>query len=170
MQNRRASGTLFYFATFMLHSNDASAILDGTEAATCDWPSVINLRSRSGDLCTGVYVGGRIIITAAHCDDGNGLYYNYTEIYEYAGVVSASSGACDSDADCPMVTIETVLTQMKCDDEFGEHPGPSGSCYLDDESFSYTNFAVEALFGEAYDPFGAEQPYNLDGRRGRGDR
>jgi hypothetical protein len=99
------------------------------------------------------------VLTAAHCDDGKGLYYNYDEIHEYTGVLPASV-TCESDADCPNVTIEGQSIPMECDDEVGEHPGSDGSCYLPDETFQYSNFALEASFGEAYNPYGPEQPYN----------
>jgi|GEM_PF-2117647 len=148
------------FAAVLLFSRDADAILEGNETTTCDWPSVVYLRTRAGEVCTGVYVGGRIVLTAAHCDDGNGLYYNHDEIHEYAGTTFSAGVYCASDAECPSVTIEGVLTQMKCDDTMGEHPGPDGSCYLDDQTFLHSNFAKEARFGEAYGPYGSEQPFN----------
>lgn len=143
----------------MLLSNDAWAIIGGNESATCDWPSVVILQARDDSICTGVYIGGRIVLTAAHCDDGNGLYYNHDEIHEYTGVLPAPS-LCESDAECPSVEIDGQLIAMECDDEFGEHPSPEGSCYLPDETFHYSNFALEVSFGEAYPQHGTEQPYN----------
>lgn len=101
-----------------------------------------------------------MVLTAAHCADSKGLYYSYDELHEYTGVVPAASGIwCSSDLECPSVTIEGVPTQMKCKED-NSGPQPKGSCYLDDESLVYTNFALEAAFGETYQPWGEEHPVN----------
>lgn len=46
-------------------------ILDGEPVPACGWPSVVHLKDTDvpPELCTGIYIGGKIIITAAHCMD-----------------------------------------------------------------------------------------------------
>ncbi len=55
--SRIAAACLF---AVLLLPMDALAILDGNETDTCDWPSVVYLKSRAGlygEVCTGVYRG-----------------------------------------------------------------------------------------------------------------
>ena len=74
---------LSVLAAMLLAPSQAHAIIDGTFAETCAFPSVVRLvgtRSHSG--CTGVYIGGRVMITAAHCfaNDGYQLDHDVMEL------------------------------------------------------------------------------------------
>lgn len=132
---------------------DALAISGGMEAELCEWPSVVLLQDRTGtSLCTGVYVGGRVVLTAAHCDDSLGYYYSWSEVSGYFGIAPLEF-ACSTDDECPIVSIEGEPRQFECID---------WECWLgasDNPDGLYTNIYKAAHFGEAYQP-SPEHPAN----------
>lgn len=56
-------------------------------------------------MCSGAYVGGRVILTAAHCFDRGG-YQKDRLVFE--AETDTQAPQCESDADCP---VETILGQ-----------------------------------------------------------
>lgn len=104
----------------------SSQIIDGFEVEPCAWPSAVYLKD-SDSACSGVHVGGRIVLTAAHCVD-----HNYdTEI------------PCAVDEDCPKV------------DDFGN--SLDLSCNTSSVCSSAASLVVNKppiiLFGERYPNF-----------------
>jgi secreted trypsin-like serine protease len=57
-----------------LWTRPALAIGNGHLADTCQYPSVVRLVGSRGipEGCSGAYIGGRVILTAAHCFDSGG--------------------------------------------------------------------------------------------------
>ena len=54
----------------MAHGSDRGdplPILSGGVVPECAWPTAVALYTEQGGRCTGVYVGGRVVLTAAHC-------------------------------------------------------------------------------------------------------
>jgi hypothetical protein len=102
-------------------------ILSGGVVPECAWPTVVVLHTDQSGRCTGVYVGGRVVLTAAHCIPASYVIPNQ---------------ACTSDAECPdvssfggAVTLECNPAEFECRD-----PDPL-----------VTNKIVHAQFGSAYD-------------------
>ncbi len=133
----------------MLLPSTGLAVLNGNHAQDCDYPSVLRLRSfrDPGNLCTASYVGGRVLITAAHCFDIVGYRIELEDLYELTGETPTHS-SCQSDADCPTVNIGGEEHPLQCN--FG------GSC--DDPDKGLSNRFTVATFGESYEPEGREHP------------
>lgn len=54
------------------HSSSTPRIIDGTDASVNDWPFIVAMVSKGvnayeGQHCGGSYIGGRYVLTAAHC-------------------------------------------------------------------------------------------------------
>lgn len=139
----------------MLWPASAKAIRDGTEAQACVLPSVVMLHGyRSNQLCSASYIGGRVLITAGHCFDDRGFQFGD---HVFSLRTGANLGDCESDDDCPVVSIAGTPTQMSCANNGLDSPrvGP-GVCHYPDPE--YNNQYLEAQFAEAYEPYGVEQP------------
>ena len=114
------------------HPVPPQTIVDGSVVAECAWPSVVALYSNVGGVierCTGFYIGGRVVLTAAHC-------------VPRGFRVPPLGPTCQTDADCP--------TQ----DDFGQPlnvtcPSP-GADVCEDPDPTLSNSIEAALFGEAY--------------------
>lgn len=123
---------LFLAATITMSAGaDVSAplhpteILRGFEVEPCAWPSAVFLRMESqSEICTGVYIGGRIVLTAAHCLPDR---YN-TDI------------SCEVDTDCPTIDAFGNAISLECIDNV--ECGNSQSLLVND--------VPEILFGERY--------------------
>jgi uncharacterized protein (TIGR03382 family) len=136
--------------------SSANAIKNGIEAESCAFPTVARLLSTRGfESCTASYIGGRVIITAAHCFDFGGYALDRDIIGARTNVIVPP---CESDADCPSVSIAGELRPLSCNMlQFGGPPGVKvGECHLDDPE--YTNDNLEVFFGEVYEPAGSEHP------------
>ena len=105
---------------------DPQHVEDGFAASPCQWPSVVQLYSETGDRCTGTYVGGRLILTAAHCVP--------------PGFSVPLNEPCEDDAQCPTSHAYGDTIPLVC-----ETPG-AFRCRSTDETFS--NKIVYAQFGE----------------------
>jgi hypothetical protein len=139
-----------------LWSRPTLAIGEGHLAQTCQYPSIVLLDGTRGlyKRCSGAYVGGRVIVTAAHCFEA-GFAMNRLVFEADTGT---SSPICETDSDCPIVTILGQPTQLLCETELfgGSSHAEKGECYYPDREI--TNYVVHAKFGEAYEPFGQEHP------------
>jgi len=101
-------------------------ILSGGVVPECAWPTAVALYTEQSGRCTGVYVGGRVVLTAAHCIPTDYVVHNQ---------------ACTTDAECPdvsslagAVTLECNPTEFECRD-----PDPL-----------ITNRIAHAQFGSQY--------------------
>ena len=141
-----------------LHPSVALAILDGEPADTCALPATVYLRAaRGSEQCSASYIGGRVLITAAHCFDALGYQLDHQVFLGRSGTVVYD---CQDDQDCPIVEIAGQPQQLLCEtDLYGGHPATPGECYLPD--LAYNNGFLEARFGEAYDPSGIDHPANI---------
>lgn len=101
-------------------------IIDGFEVEPCAWPTAVYLHDASGEICTGVYIGGRIVLTAAHCFSGGYV----TEI------------SCEIDNDCPTEDEFGNLLALTCDAESNGHCSDLESLVIND--------VPDILFGERY--------------------
>lgn len=94
----------------------------------CSWPSVVALGGNT-EICSGNYIGGRVVLTAGHCLD--------------QGFRVGIDGPCMSDDDCPT------------HDEFGV-PYPQLECFepgsdrCDAVDPNLSDSFTEARFGESY--------------------
>ena len=104
-------------------------ILDGTAVSECAHPAVIQLFDTSTDsLCSGAYIGGRVVLTARHCLE--------------SGWTIDLPTPCMSDADCPDMGEFDDDLDLKCNLPGGDY------CYSpDDQKSSSFKFAH---FGERY--------------------
>jgi hypothetical protein len=108
------------------HRSPAQPIRDGFTVEPCGWPSTITLitpNNGTTERCTGVYIGGRVVVTAAHCIPGG--YFVPTN--------------CMEDADCPQVDAFGLPQPLECS---------LGQCESSDPNRS--NTVKEVLFGESY--------------------
>lgn len=111
-----------------------SRIIDGFEVAPCAWPSAVFLRDGLS-ICSGVYIGGRIVLTAAHC----------------LGDSYRRRADCQVDADCPTA------------DEFGNEltlecvPGDQSEC-SSAAHLAVSGDTPSVLFGERYTGTGDKHP------------
>jgi secreted trypsin-like serine protease len=65
-------------AYILLIPASSQAILDGHLAETCAFPSLVRLdTTRSHSSCSASYIGGRVLVTAAHCLDEKGYYLDH---------------------------------------------------------------------------------------------
>jgi hypothetical protein len=109
-----------------------TAVIDGTLVEECAWPTVVALYAKLGgaghERCTGVYVGGRLVLTAAHC--------------VVPGFRLPTITGCEVAADCPSADEYDNVIDLDCSatDEF--------NCEDPDET--YSNQTKYALFGEGY--------------------
>lgn len=101
-------------------------IIPGAAVPDCAWPTAVILYTEQNGRCTGVYVGGRVVLTAAHC-----IPNDYV----------AHDQACTSDAECPDVSSLHGAVTLECHpDEFEcRDPDPL-----------ITNRIVHAQFGSEY--------------------
>jgi hypothetical protein len=65
----------------------------------CAWPTTVVLYTEQSGRCTGVYVGGRVVLTAAHCIPSEYVVHNQ---------------ACTSDAECPDVSSLNGAVTLEC--------------------------------------------------------
>lgn len=80
---------------------EPTEIIDGTVVSECAWPSVVALEDeQTGERCTGTYIGGRIVITAAHCMS-SGWSVEVFENCEQAG--------------CPSMGMFDNVLSLSCD-------------------------------------------------------
>lgn len=56
----------------------SQAVIGGTAAMPCQWPSTV--RVESGGYCTGTLIHSRIVTTAAHCLDGTSANISFGEV------------------------------------------------------------------------------------------
>lgn len=112
-----------------------SRVFDGTVVPECAWAPVVELygqteNSSATERCTGIYIGGRVILTAAHCVP--------------RGFSLPFIGAdCVGPADCPSVEEYGNVIELDCD--------PNDPALCSDPDQSYSNRMHYALFGERYD-------------------
>jgi MYXO-CTERM domain-containing protein len=100
-----------------------------------------------------------VLVTAAHCLDGKGYYLDH-EIFR--GRAGANVYQCSEDEDCPTVTIAGSPRPLLCEgqpQDWMESPAGTGECYLPE--LEYNNDALDAYFGESYDPYGLDHPANI---------
>lgn len=75
-------------------SPDPAAVIHGGIVPACAWPTVGAFYEDKGaefGACGAVYIGGRVIVTAAHCVQNDGF---------------ALEPACEQDSDCPDLDTE----------------------------------------------------------------
>jgi MYXO-CTERM domain-containing protein len=112
---------------------DPSPIIDGNTAPECAWPSVVALYSSTG-RCTGFYIGGRVVVTAAHC-----------MLPQLRVPIAGTAGGktkCDTDADCPLVDAYGEPLTLTC-------PVAGSDVCVDPDPTKSSDVAT-ALFGERY--------------------
>jgi hypothetical protein len=106
-------------------------ITDGNAVPECAWPSVVALYSGDGTIerCSGFYIGGRVVLTAAHC-------------VPRGFRVPPVTPTCQNDSDCPD------------EDPFGESLDlvcpAAGSDFCEDPDATKSNGIEAAQFGEVY--------------------
>lgn len=74
-------------------------VYSGGAVSECAWPTVVALYTQQGGRCSGVHVGGRVVLTAAHCIPADYVVPNQ---------------ACTSDADCPDVSSLDGAVVLEC--------------------------------------------------------
>lgn len=104
-------------------------IVDGDPVAECAWPSAVQLYTPDdSELRSGVYVGGRIVLTAAHCMN--------------PGWTIELPTPCMSNMDCPNMGEFSDDLDLECD-----LPGGDTCSSPDDAKSSSVKFV---RFGERY--------------------
>jgi Trypsin-like peptidase domain len=106
--------------------DDPLPIVAGRVVPECAWPSVVVLYTEGNGRCSGVYVGGRVVLTAAHCIPSGYL---------------VTDQACTSDAECPDVSALNGAVTLECDPSEFECRDPDPLI---------TNKIVHAQFGSEY--------------------
>jgi len=120
--------------------HDPEPVIDGTVVPECAWPSVVVLygtRLEGTARCTGFYIGGRVILTAAHC-----------MLPEFHVKPTDGKPTCDTDADCPNEDVFGEPITAMC-------PG-LGSDFCRDPDLTKSNDIVTARFGETYPDEGTD--------------
>ena len=110
--------------------SDPIPIIDGTVVPECAWPSVVALFSESGGRCTGFYIGGRVILTAAHC------MLPWFQVDAIDGTET-----CATVADCPTEDAFGEPLALEC---------PPGVNVCRDPDPTKSSDVTVALFGERY--------------------
>lgn len=101
-------------------------VLDGFDVESCAWPTAVHLQN-SDALCSGVYVGGNVVLTAAHC----------------ISTRFQVDMCCESDEDCPDADPFGNPVVLEC-------TGGSEPICLSSSS-PVTNVLPAIVFGERYD-------------------
>lgn len=106
--------------------DDPLSVISGGAVPDCAWPTVVSLYTDQGTRCSGVYIGGRVVLTAAHCIPTDFVI---------------TTQVCADDADCPDVSSLNGMVTLECT--------ASGECR--DSNLLITNGIVHAQFGSEYD-------------------
>lgn len=112
-------------------------IIDGSVVPECAWPSVVALRGDDAGDCSGFYIGGRVVLTAAHC-----------MVPGFRVKPIDGKDECETDADCPELDAFGEPLTLECPSVGADHcrdPDPTKS-----------NDIPSALFGERYLDSGAD--------------
>jgi hypothetical protein len=106
--------------------DDPVPIISGGVVPECAWPTAVVLYTEQSGRCTGVYVGGRVVLTAAHCIPSEYVAHNQ---------------ACTSDAECPDVSSLNGAVTLECHPDAFECRDPDPLV---------TNRIAHAQFGSEY--------------------
>ena len=78
---------------------DPLPIISGGVVPECAWPTAVVLYTEQSGRCTGAYVGGRVVLTAAHCIPNDYVVHNQ---------------ACTTDDECPDVSSLNGAVSLEC--------------------------------------------------------
>lgn len=112
-----------------------TGIVGGFEVEPCAWPSAVFF----ADDCSGVYIGGKIVLTAAHC-----LRDTYRIDID-----------CQNDADCPDVDAFGNELTLTCNQADCPECPPQCS---NDTSPVVRGDLINVLFGERYPNLNDDHP------------